>query len=73
MARQAVGVRPEARIHLAQILADTTGQAGWIAIFDQNIAGRLGEKTLQFFLAAPQRQIEAVRGDDHPRARAIEL
>ncbi|MNF93303.1 hypothetical protein D3C84_759740 [compost metagenome] len=73
MARQAIGIGPVARVHLSKILANSPSQAGRVAVLDQNITGRFGEKTLQFFLAAPQRQVEAIRGDDHPRAWAIEL
>ena len=67
-ARPSVSGQVSAR-HLAQVVLDAGSEAVGVAVLDQYVGGRVGQKTLEFFRAALDRQVQAVGGEDHARVR----
>ena len=53
-------------------MLDPAGEALRVAVLDQNIRWRMSQKTLEFFRATLDRQVQALGGKNHPRARAVE-
>ncbi|MNO65138.1 hypothetical protein D3C76_558820 [compost metagenome] len=51
---------------------DAAGQALRIAVLHQNVRRRTGQESLEFFRAALDGQVQAIGGENHPGAWAVE-
>ncbi len=69
---RAFGFRPAFGRQLPQIVLDAAGQALRVAVLDQNVRRRMGQETLELFGAALDRRIQAIGGENHPRAWTVE-